>query len=265
VLIFDQFEEVLTLDPADVEDKKAFFQDLGTAAADRSWWFVFAMREDYLAELEPYLGFFPRWLAAQLRMDRLKPGPAAEAVASIVRDAGYEIDPATAAELVDSLRTLREPQADGTFVALTDRAGNERKYPAVEPLYIQVVGLELLAGREPGAEVTSADLTALGADGLLGVDRVLARYYAREVAGATDADRQLERRVRLWFDRSLLNRDGRRVTAREGSTSIRRPGPPAAPRRFRGASPRPGSGSCSSASGWCSRAAGSTSGSRPPC
>jgi len=215
VLIFDQFEEALTLDPADEDDKKAFFQDLGRAAADRSRWFVFAMREDHLAELDPYLGYFPRWLAARIRIDRLKREPAADAVKRIVDKAGYHIEATTAEALVDDLRTLRKPQRDGVFEAQTDRTGRARLYPTVEPLYVQVVGLKLLAGRDPGATVTRDDLSALGGNGLPGVDRVLAQYFADEVGAAVGRDRQVERWTRLWFDRALLNRDGRRVTSRE--------------------------------------------------
>ncbi|HYH65455.1 MAG TPA: hypothetical protein VD866_12235, partial [Urbifossiella sp.] len=209
VLIFDQFEEALTLDPADEEDKQAFFQDLGRAAADRSRWFVFAMREDHLAELEPYLGYLPRWLAARLRIDRLKRDPAADAVKQIVDNAGYPIEKTTAEALVDKLRTLTESRADEGFKAQEARAGKQRMYPTVEPLFVQVVGLRLLTDRKPKTEVTRQDVDAID------VERVLASYFAEEVEAATGGDRQVERWTRLWFDRALLNRDGRRVSSRE--------------------------------------------------
>jgi hypothetical protein len=55
VLLFDQFEEVLTADPTNVEPKHTFFAQLGEALSDRQLWALFAMREDYLAALDPYL------------------------------------------------------------------------------------------------------------------------------------------------------------------------------------------------------------------
>src|SRR5262245_37700742 len=46
VLLFDQFEEVLTVDPTDVAAKHAFFQQLGAALRNRRRWALFSMRED---------------------------------------------------------------------------------------------------------------------------------------------------------------------------------------------------------------------------
>jgi hypothetical protein len=44
LLIFDQFEEVLTRDPTDRAAKEAFFKELGAALRDRGRWALFAMR-----------------------------------------------------------------------------------------------------------------------------------------------------------------------------------------------------------------------------
>ena len=54
VLIFDQFEEVL-LNPADQAEKREFFHQLGAALRRRDRWALFAMRDDYVAALDPYL------------------------------------------------------------------------------------------------------------------------------------------------------------------------------------------------------------------
>ena len=54
VLIFDQFEEVFTADPTDLAAKVEFFAELGVALRDRRLWALFSMREDFLAELDPY-------------------------------------------------------------------------------------------------------------------------------------------------------------------------------------------------------------------
>src|SRR5262245_53474954 len=42
VLMFDQFEEILTLDQADRASQRVFFEELGTVLADGSVWAVFA-------------------------------------------------------------------------------------------------------------------------------------------------------------------------------------------------------------------------------
>ena len=53
VLIFDQFEEILTLDPTDLQSKQEFFSQLGDALGASNRWALFSRREDYVAALDP--------------------------------------------------------------------------------------------------------------------------------------------------------------------------------------------------------------------
>ena len=53
VLIFDQFEEVLTADPVALDAKREFFAQLGELLRRREVWALFILREDYLAPLDP--------------------------------------------------------------------------------------------------------------------------------------------------------------------------------------------------------------------
>jgi hypothetical protein len=46
VLVFDQFEEIVILDPMDWENQKTFFTELGKALADNPLRALFPMRED---------------------------------------------------------------------------------------------------------------------------------------------------------------------------------------------------------------------------
>src|SRR5262245_32455288 len=59
VLIFDQFEEVLTDPLVDEATRREFFRQVGTALRDPWRWALFAMREDYLAGLDPYRRWIP--------------------------------------------------------------------------------------------------------------------------------------------------------------------------------------------------------------
>ncbi len=92
VLIFDQFEEVLTVDPSDRAVKQAFFDQVGAALRDRSRWALFSMREEFVAALDPYLRPIPARFdkGRRYRLDLLGPeaarqamqGPAADQVAA---------------------------------------------------------------------------------------------------------------------------------------------------------------------------------------
>src|SRR5205085_2454610 len=80
VLIFDQFEEVLTLDPVDTAAKQEFFKQVGEALRNRSRWALFAMREEYRAALDPYLRYIPNGLSATFRLDLLGIKEACDAI-----------------------------------------------------------------------------------------------------------------------------------------------------------------------------------------
>ena len=60
VLIFDQFEEILTVDPMAFEARREFFSQLGTLLQNPRIWAVFALREDYLARSIPLPTNCPR-------------------------------------------------------------------------------------------------------------------------------------------------------------------------------------------------------------
>ncbi len=71
VLVFDQFEEVLTLDPLGVDARHEFFEQLGEALASPEIWALFALREDYLGALDPFRDELPTRLANAFRVDLL--------------------------------------------------------------------------------------------------------------------------------------------------------------------------------------------------
>jgi hypothetical protein len=65
-LIVDQFEEVLAADPTDHTAKVAFFQQLGQVLREHELWALFAMREEFIGALEPYVQTIPTRLANRI-------------------------------------------------------------------------------------------------------------------------------------------------------------------------------------------------------
>jgi hypothetical protein len=110
VLIFDQFEEVLTMDPVnDRAAKHAFFADLGTALRSPRRWAVFAMREEFVARLAPYVRAVPTRMKATFQLDLLGPAAAMAAAQQPARAAGVEFTDAAARRLIDDLRQVQGP------------------------------------------------------------------------------------------------------------------------------------------------------------
>lgn len=133
-LVFDQFEEVFTLDPTDLAAKRTFFEELGIALRNRGRWALFLMREDYIAQLDPYLSLLPTHLRTRYRLDLLTPEAARSAVQQPAEDAGVEFTDAAADRLIDDLRRVRVQR--GTNVTIEHG-------PLLEPVQVQVVCRQL--------------------------------------------------------------------------------------------------------------------------
>ncbi len=208
LLIFDQFEELLRLDPTDEADKHAFVREVGEALRDRDRWTLFAMREDYVAALDPYRPALPRQLTATYRLDLLHPGAAAEAIRAPAAGAGVSFEAKAVRRLVDDLRQLRVYEADGAVLV---KAG-----PLVEPVHLQVVCRQLWRKRKDPGRITVEDLESLSDEQGRGVDGALAGYYAERVAEAARAGGVSERLLRGWVGRQLITGQGVRRPALSG-------------------------------------------------
>jgi hypothetical protein len=78
-MILDQFEEIL-MDPTNWAAKEEFFAQVGVALRDRRCWALLAMREDYLAGLDPYLRLIPTRLSTTYRLGLLNKSAALNAI-----------------------------------------------------------------------------------------------------------------------------------------------------------------------------------------
>jgi hypothetical protein len=198
VLIFDQFEELLS-DLADHDRKSAFIIELGAALRNRRRWALFAMREDYVAGLDPYVRLLPTRLCTRFRLALLDEAAAREAVQRPAHDAGVEFSDGAAQQLVDGLRRVRVRRPEGPREVLG---------PYVEPVQLQVV-CERLWKERSGAGVVRIRQSDI--ENIRDADSALIEYYAervRAVVSVTGAD---ERMIRNWFDRALITEEGLRV------------------------------------------------------
>jgi WD40 repeat protein len=196
LLIFDQFEEVLTTDPSDREGKQAFFSMLGTALKNRDRWALFAMREDYVASLEPYVRAVPTYFTNTFRLDLLGVAAARDAMQKPSRDMGVDFTNEAANKLVDDLRQIQVMGPDG---------GKE----SVLGLYVEPVQLQVVCYRlwetldENDCLVDLDDIAAIG-----DVDQSLSEYYALSVGNVARQAGVSERSIREWFEDRLITKEG---------------------------------------------------------
>ena len=132
VLVFDQFEEILTLDPTDLDAKREFFRQLGTALTNLPLWVLFSMREEFVAALEPYTHLIPTHLTTTFRLPLLNGGSALLAIEKPARSAGVEFENGAANLLVKDLCRTRVLRAG-------ERVVREVDGPYVEPVQLQIV------------------------------------------------------------------------------------------------------------------------------
>lgn len=196
ILIFDQFEEILTIDPAARMDKITFFTQLGVALRNRNRWALFIMREDFVAALSPYLRSVPTRLANTYRLDLLGADAARQAIQQPAKLQDVEFTDEASLRLVDDLRRIRVQHPDGT---VEDQLG-----PYVEPVQLQVVCYRLWENVDlKDGKISERDVLSIG-----NVDTALGDYYAERVAGIAEQAGTSERSIRDWFNRKLITEQG---------------------------------------------------------
>ncbi len=199
LFVFDQFEELFTLRGSDWKQKREFLRQLGEMLGARSLpafdptiltdeassdtesitrrgdniWVLLSMREDHVAELEPFRHFFPTGLSFRYRLLPLEAEPAREAVE---KPAGGFFDPEAARVLVDDLRAVQRGAGSSDLEA-------ERflgRY--VEPMLLQVTCRRLweriVEGK--GRVVPVGDIRGQGTTSE--VDELLVDYFDAAVA-----------------------------------------------------------------------------------
>jgi len=207
VLIFDQFEEILTVDPTAFEARREFFAQLGELLQNPQIWVVFALREDYLAQLDPFAEELPTHLKNRFRLDLLRREAAEEAIRRSVEGAGRSFAPDALRQLGADLAKMQVQQPDGEFRTETG--------PYIEPLHLQVT-CRALWERMPASQTVIGNdaVTSLGA-----VTAALATYYAGAVAKVAGSDEHVERNIRRWFGEELITRGIRMQRLREPKQS----------------------------------------------
>lgn len=184
-VLFDQFEEILTLDPSDDDGRDEFFRQLARALASPHRYALFAIREDYLGGLDHRLRQ-SAGLRMRYRLDLLTRQDAADAIARPASDHGVFVTPDAVDLMIEGLSPV------GRFV---------------EPFTLQIVcrGLWQRVSRAKGADFD----TIQAADVVKNVDvgRALRQYYADAVREAASD----ERLIRDWFETELITPPGLRA------------------------------------------------------
>jgi hypothetical protein len=214
VLILDQMEEILLLDPAGLDQQRSFFRELGECLSSGDVWLLLSMREDYMGGLARFARFLPGHLSSRYRLDYLDREAAVAAIQEPARDRDVEFSDKAAQRLVQRLATATR-QTPG---------GSEEEVPApyVQPVQLQVVCRRLWRFVREEAERRGAAFTTITPKDVTkhaDISAALKGFYAdtvAHVAAETGADEQA---IRLWFEDELITPAGYRSQALTGPIS----------------------------------------------
>ncbi|MDX1415735.1 MAG: hypothetical protein R3293_16175, partial [Candidatus Promineifilaceae bacterium] len=198
VLIIDQFEEILTTNAAYWSQREDFFRQLGAALNyDDQLWLVLAMREDFIAGLDPYVVHLPDQLRNHFYMQHLDQQAALAAIQKPAAAAGRPFAEGAAEILV---RNLRQIQGE-------DAQGEEHLAEFVEPVQLQAVCFQMWEKlrQRPGPLISAADVAAF-AD----VDTALTNFYEDTIAATVAETGVAEIDLRNWFEYKLITEAGTR-------------------------------------------------------
>ena len=208
VVIFDQFEELFTFFPERWKDREQFFEQIATALSkDPVLRVVFVMREDYIAELDPYSSLLPERLKTRYRIERLRRKAALDAVRNPLQDTRCAFDEGVAEKLVDELLTIW----------VQDRKNKEHSHAVtgefVEPVQLQVVCENLWNGiQKEATKISEQDLAAFG-----DVNQALSNFYERSIQKVKENLGVSEGMLRRWFEFTLITPAGTRGTVYQGN------------------------------------------------
>jgi len=190
VLIIDQFEELFVSFPECWADRKIVFEQISQSLEeDRLLRVVLAMREDYIAELDPYATFLLEGLQTRFRLESLREEAAVEAVKRPLWNRDQSFEDGVAERLVEDLLTIRTA------------SGATARGEFVEPVQLQVVCRNLWRN----LQITESKAITIGHLARFGdVDQVLSDLYERSVRTAAIAHGIREGAIRRWFEENLI-------------------------------------------------------------
>ena len=198
-VIFDQFEEIFSLYQDRWKDREGFFEQVSDALeADPLLRVVFVMREDFIAQLDPYEDPLPERMWTRFHMERLRREDALLAIKEPVRKAGRSFAEGVAEKLVDDLLTIQVETMPGKTAEVPGEF--------IEAVQLQVVCQNLWKELPPDEkQITFQHLKTYG-----NVEQVLYKFYEEAIRAAAEKAGIDEEGLRRLCGEVLITETGTR-------------------------------------------------------
>jgi YVTN family beta-propeller protein len=218
VCVFDQCEEIFHIysDPNRWhEQREDFFKQISDALESSPILrIIFIIREDYLAQLDPFARLLPENLKPRFRLERLQKDPALHAVKGPLEKAEAYTDKklikklfeeGVIEKLIEDLLKIRVETFGGQ--------SQELKGEFVEPIQLQVV-CQRLWNKLKISKIDQIDQSFLG-----DIDKALVDFYVDAIREASKLPDINERKIREWFEEKLITSSGTRGVVHRGASS----------------------------------------------
>jgi YVTN family beta-propeller protein len=216
VIIFDQLEELFNIFPEKwYEEQIMFFKQIAEILNKNPHLrIVFVIREDYLAQLDPFSRILPEKLRPRFRLERLRKNAALQAIKGPLERAKSHsneryinklFEEGVIDQLIEELLKIRVEKFGGK--------SEEIKGEFIEPIQLQVVCQRLWN------KLKSLELDQINKDyfvGLGDVDKALADFYDNAIREASKITKVHEGKIRYWVQEKLItSSDTRSIVHRE--------------------------------------------------
>jgi len=214
VLIIDQLEEMFSFYPnAWPKQRENFFHDVADALDNNSFLrILFIMREDFLAQLDPFLDILPERLRPRFRLERLDEEAALLAIKGPLKNMNVfdknqvEVIDSEIKKLVEDLLKMRVETYDGQY--------QEVRGVFVEPIQLQVVCQRWWQDRLSLQNTTNSKTRTVD---LGDIDKALEDFYVDTISEAAKQIGLYEQDIRKWCEQKLITSSGTRAIVHRGS------------------------------------------------
>ena len=215
VLIFDQLEELFSFYPDNwIEQQIGFFKQVADSLDNNPLLrIVFIIREDFLAQLDPFRSILPEKLRTRFRLERLRRKEATLAIkqplTNMLKNASEDemrnIDSEINALVNDLLKMYVEASGGGV---------RQLEGEFIEPIQLQVVCRRWWHEREEASKRPGIKKTSL--EDLGNVDMALEDFYEDAIRSASKQTGVREGEIGNWCQENLITSSGTRSIIHRG-------------------------------------------------